>query len=249
MNRKPGMGGGRIFFFAAGIVLAALLLPAGAARGDYIYQIDNNDFGAGAMNVSDTSETRDNWMGNLFTVAAGAETITHVYFQAGDYTSTITVGIYTDNGDANPPQAATLVYQEDFTMAPNTLNDFALTAPPVLTAGDKMVVGILIGNVPGDKYPYAISSNTDLGRSNWDRDFSVAKGDPEDYAMTIGDLSKAVPTDQPLIPGGWNPGVDSGCSTAGIRAEGVPEPATLSLLGLGAGAAAFLRRRRAASAV
>jgi hypothetical protein len=245
MDRDLRTSGRRIFLFVAGIALATLLLPAGAARGGFMYQIDNNDFGAGAMNVSDTSETRDNWMGNLFTVAAGGETITHVYFQAGNYTSTVTVGIYTDNGDPTPPKAASLVYQEDFTMAPNVLNDFVLTTPPVLTAGDKMVVGILVGNVPGDQYPYAISSNTDLGRSNWDRDFSTAKGDPTDYPMGIGDLSMAVPTDQQLIPGGWNPGVDSGCSTAGIRAFGTPEPATLLLLGLGAGMA-LLRRRRAA---
>jgi len=106
-----------------------------------------------------------------------------------------------------------------------------------------MVVGVLIANVPGDKYPYALDSQTALGRSYWDRDFSLAKGDPSDYPMSITDLSKAVATNQLITPMSWRPS-DYNCNTAGIRALGVPlpEPASLSLLALGG--LALLRRRR-----
>ena len=41
------------------------------------YQLDNNTIQT-ALNVSDGTETRDNWFGNVFTVVSGATQITRV---------------------------------------------------------------------------------------------------------------------------------------------------------------------------
>jgi hypothetical protein len=219
----------RFLRVAAGVLICCLV-SATMVQAGTVYQIDDGNFTT-SMNVSDTSETRDNWIGNIFTIQAGAEKITDVYFQATSDVFPMTVGIYKDNGDATPPQAATLVYQQTFTPTASTLNDLVLSTPVVFAPGDKMVVGVLISQVPGSKYPYAISAGTNLGRSDWDRNYSTALGDPTDYPMSIGDISKAVPTSQALIPTGWVPSNDS-CNTAGIRAYGVavPEPGTLALL-------------------
>jgi len=220
--------------------LAVMLLLNVTAQATFTYQIDNNVFDS-SMNVSDTSETRDNWIGNVFTIQAGAEKITHVQFHAND-SWPVTLGIYRDNGDGTPPQAATLLYQQNFTSTASAWNDIVLTTPQVLAAGDKMVVGIFAAAVPGDKYPYSVSKDTTLGRSYWDRNYSTALGDPSNYPMNMTDLSKAVGTNQALIPGGWVPANDN-CSTVGIRAVGevVPEPASLCLLAL---SGLMLRRKR-----
>jgi len=223
-------------------MLALVLSVSTRVNAAVTYQIDNNDFSAGSMNVSDGTETRDNWIGNIFTIQAGAEKITHVLFRSGPDAWPVTVGIYKDNGDATPPKAATLIYQQNFNSAKDTLNDFVLTTPPVLAAGDKMVVGIFAASVPGDKYPYAVSKDTTLGRSYWDRNFSIANGDGADIALSLNDLSKAVATNQLVSPNAWLPS-QYDCNTAGIRALGevVPEPATVGLLVLGG---LLLRRRR-----
>jgi len=234
---------GRLLALCAG---AVLLLAISPVRASVLYQIENADpSGYSGFNCSDVSETRDCWVGNPFTVQAGGETITKVIFfqYSGDATSYAgKLGIYLDNGDATAPQAATLVYQQDFSATVAGMNEFTLTTPVTLAAGDKMIVAIMLPNIGPADFPYVFTGDTTLGRSYWDRDFSIAKGDPVDNPMTIGDLSKAVPTDQALIPGGWNPSANS-CNTIVIRAEGVPEPATMSLLTIG-GLAALIRRRK-----
>jgi len=233
-------------------VLLALLMPSVAgAQAGFLYQLDNGNVGS-QLNASETSEARDNWFGNLFTADARGPIITAVDFQAGSSSYPATLGIYLDNGDANPPQAATLLYSQNFTPVANQLDRIALTTPVTLQPGDQFLVGVLMDGVSGSDYPFANDNSSGGVYSYWDRNFSTALGDPVDHPMAIGDLSMAVDMNHALIPGGWVP-ASSGCNVVMIRAEGVtatPEPATLSLLAagaIGAAVAVFLRRKPAAA--
>jgi len=86
-----------LFRALAAWALLTILVPAGAVWAVVLYQIDDGSFDAGAMNSSDGSEARDNWMGNLFTIVPGGETITQVQFQVADYSRTF----------RSPPTAST----------------------------------------------------------------------------------------------------------------------------------------------
>lgn len=206
------------------ILLTGVLLTFWSALGTQAatYVLDNGSI-AYPLNASETTESRDNWFGNVFTAQGNATVITRVDF--GVFTTTpnsiASVVIYrvTDPG-GNPALGATRLYTQNFTPLTGDgtnafLQQITLTTPVHLNTGDRFLVAILIRNVigapPNDVYPFLLDTSGVAAGTYWDR------SDPNTF--NLDELSQAQPINQPLVAGGWTP-------QAGhifIRAIGVSE--------------------------
>ncbi len=221
--------------------LTTITVPAATT-----YQLDNgtNKY---QMNVSDTTEPHDNWVGNVFTVQAGANRITAIDY--GIYTSSgapnsasvVLYRLWSGSG-GNPALGATRVYTQTFTPRAGDgqywyLDQVTLTTPVDFTVGDKFLVALFMPNVialaPNDKYPFILDTSGVAAGTYWDR------SDPG--LFNLDDLSAAKPINQALVTGGWAP--DPGHIVLRAEAIAVPEPSNIALIGLGAAALVIFRRR------
>jgi hypothetical protein len=223
--------------------IAITQLATFGSWGAITYQLDNNNIST-ALNASDGTENRDNWFANSFVALAGATSITHVDFGVFTTTpnTTAKVVLYriTDPG-GNPALGATRVFTQNFTplVGDNTnafLQGIDLNTPVNFNVGDKFLVSIFIPNVqaapPNDVYPYLLDTSGVAAGTWWDR------SSPNSF--NLDDLTLAKSIDQPLSPGGFNPGPGHMI----IRAVGVvPEPTVAALGGLALASIAILRRR------
>jgi hypothetical protein len=230
--------------FSITLLLGVLLAGLSAQAATLLYQLDNNSIST-ALNASETTEPRDNWFGNVFTVSAAGNEITAVDF--GVFTTTPNssafVSIYRVTGaGGNPALGATRLYTQAFTPLTGDgtnafLQQISLTSPVTLNVGDNFLVSILIRDVigapPHDVYPYLLDTSGNATGTYWDR------SNPN--LFNLDDLSGALPINQPFITGGFSPGAGH----VFIRAEAisVPEPTAFLLCGLGSAAALLLRRR------
>jgi hypothetical protein len=214
------------------VAVATIQIATIGARGDQLYQLDNNAIST-ALNASEGTEPLDNWFGNVFTVQTGATLINRVDF--GIFTTagtTATIAMYKVTGaGGNPALGATLSYTQNFTPLTGDgtnafLQSINLTTPVSYNVGDQFLVSILIRNVianpPNDKYPYLLDTSGVAAGTFWDR--------AAPNAFNLNNLSGAVPINQPLMAGGFNPGPGH----IFIRAFGtvVPEPSVFALSGL-----------------
>jgi hypothetical protein len=223
--------------------LAALQLASVGVHAQLLYQIDNNNI-SGIVNASDGTETLDNWFGNVFTIAPGANLINRVDF--GVFTtspgSVASVSLYKVTGaGGNPALGATRLYTQAFTPLTGDgtnafLQSINLSSPVAFNNGDTFLVSILIRNVigapPNDVYPFVLDTSGSSAGSYWGRSAP--------NTFNIDNLSGVVQTDQALATGGFVPGP----AHTIIRAFGVPEPSTLALAGLGLAGLAFRNRQK-----
>lgn len=230
------------FFLMA---LAGAQLATTGLRADSLYQLDNGSIST-VLNASEGTEPLDNWFGNEFTALAGANLINQVDF--GVFTTTpgsaAFVSIYRVTGaGGNPALGASLLYSQAFTpLTGDGTNAFLqainLTTPVALNVGDTFLVSVLIRNViaapPNDVYPYLLDTSGSATGSYWDRSAP--------NTFNLNNLTGAVPVNQPLTAGGFDPGAGH----VFIRAFGtnsVPEPSTFALCCLAMPAALAFRRR------
>jgi len=225
------------------ITVAAIQLGTVSIKAAATYQLDNNTIST-ALNASDGTEPLDNWFGNVFTVTAGANLITSVDF--GLFTcmpsAIANVILYKVTGaGGNPALGATRVYTQAFTplTGDNTnafLQTIDLTSPVLFNTGDKFLVAILIRNViaapPNDVYPYLLDTSGSAAGSFW------ARANPNTF--NLDNLTGARQVDQPLVSGGYTPGA----AHLIIRANAVPEPGAMALLGLGSALLMIKRRKK-----
>lgn len=206
------------------------------------YLLDNGTVGT-SLNASDTAETRDNWFANEFTAQAGAQIITRVDF----YSFTTTPGTVADvvlyqvtGAGGNPALGATRLFTQAFTPPVGNganvfLTQVQLNAHVTLTPGSQFLVAIFVPNVianpPNDVYPFLLDTSGSAAGSYWDR------SNPNMF--NLDNISGAMPVDQVLAGGTWDPGADHLI----IRAYGIPEPSVGALSGLAVLIAAVFRRR------
>jgi hypothetical protein len=224
------------------LVVAACCLSAGlTAPAVVLYQVDNDGFGGG-MNVSEGTETRDNWVANVFTVVAGGERINRADLRAysGLAGADGKILIYRDpDGDGNPATGSPVrLCTQTFTDLSTGWNQIPLTTPVDLGVGDKVIVAFFIANLPGDQFPFGCDNSPYVAGSWWDRGASGGGG----YNLDV--LTDAVPLNSAHVADGgtWVPS-SNGVNIFLIRAQGVEVPEPASLLVLLLGAAALGRRR------
>jgi len=193
---------------STGIAIALLETPG--ARGQAAnYVLDNGSIST-PLDASDTTEPRDDWFANEFTAQAGANLITRVDF----YSFTTTPGSQADvvlyqvtGAGGNPALGATRVYTQAFTPPTGDgtnsyLTQIKLTGPVAFTVGSEFLVAVFIPDVialpPYDVYPYLLDTSASATGSYWDR--STPK------AFNLDNISGAMPVNQNLAGGAWNPG-------------------------------------------
>ncbi len=203
------------------------------------YQLDNGSISF-QLNASDGTEPLDNWFANEYTALTNANLITQVNF--GVFTtaanSVADVVIYQQGS-----LGFNRVYTQAFTpLTGNGTNAYIqqipLTTPVKLDVGANFLVAVFIQNVialsPNDKYPYLFDTSGVATGTFWDRSAP--------NTFNLDNLSGAVPINQNIAGGTWNPGAGH----VFIRAIGttVPEPSVFALGGLAALGATFLGWRR-----
>jgi hypothetical protein len=230
-------------FLWAGIAiaqLAAVDLQAAAT----VYQLDNGSISI-PINAADGTEPLDSWFANEFTAQANANLITSVayFLSTASPSYPADVVIY----KRTSPLGFTRIYTQPFTpLAGNTIGytvqSITLTTPVQLNVGDNFLLAIFMQGVialpPNDKYPFALDTSGVAAGSFWDRS---APG-----TFNLDDLSGAVPINQNIAGGSWNPGPGH----LFIRAFGtavIPEPSVFALGGLAAAGTALVGCRRRSS--
>jgi hypothetical protein len=222
----------------------AQLAAVGLQAATTAYQLDNG-IASAPINAADGTEPLDTWFANQFTAQPNASLITSVaYFlssAAPSYPADVVIYKQTS------PSGFARVYTQAFTPlggtpAGYTVQSISLTTPVQLNVGDNFLVAIFMQDViaqpPNDKYPFALDSSGVATGSFWNRS---APG-----TFNLDDLSGAVPINQNIAGGSWNPGPGH----VMIRAFGtsvIPEPSVFALADLAAAGmalAGFRRRSR-----
>jgi hypothetical protein len=226
------------------LLIAAATAQLASVRGQStFYQLDNNAIST-VLNASETTEPEDNWFGNVFIALAGGNVITSVDF--GVFTTTpnslASVALYQVTGaGGNPALGATRVYTQAFTpLTGDGTNAFLqtinLASSVTFAPGSQFLVAVMIRNVigapPNDVYPFLLDTSGVATGTWWDR------SSPNTF--NLDNLSGAIPINQAFTPGGFSPGAGHII----IRAVGVPEPATWTLLGSGVVTVIFFQRRK-----
>jgi hypothetical protein len=212
-----------------------------------LYQLDNGMV-AYPINAADGTETLDSWFANEFTAQANANILVSMNFflSSASPSYPADVVIYKQTGPENSPSGFTRIYTQPFTpMAGtplgNTVQSISFTTPVPLNVGDNFLVAVFMRGVvalpPNDKYPWELDTSGNATGTFWARS---APG-----TFNLDDLSGAVPINQNIAGGVWNPGAGH----LMIRAYGtaVPEPSVLALGGLAVAGVALARCRRAAT--
>jgi hypothetical protein len=221
-----------------GSCFAVLLLGLAApARADLIYQLDNGRTNT-AFNNSAVTEAEDNWVANSFRVVPGGEILQSITFGLGLVNSllppgeTVTALLYKGSSLTNPNAGGGL---QLITAATNSVpvvggNLSFLTVPfatPVeLNVGDVFYAALLMRNVPGGAFPWLEDVGPPLGRSFFDVGPSL--GAP----YNVNDTGNAT------VLGGVHPvvGLAQYPDNLFLRVNAtapVPEPSSLTLVGLG----------------
>ncbi len=223
-------------------IAIAQLAAIGVQAATTTYQLDNGTVST-ALNAADGTEPLDSWFANEFTAQTNGNLITSVLYTL--YTASPSyladVVIYKQE-----PLGFTRIYTQAFTPLAGTTSGYtvqsiSLTTPVQLNVGDNFLVAIFMQDVialaPNDKYPWTLDTSGVATGSFWDRS---APG-----TFNLDNLSGAVPINQNIAGGSWNPGAGHLI----IRAFGtaVPEPSVFALSGLAAVGAALLGWRRRSS--
>ena len=222
----------RVRVLRAAVLVAALAFMATGANAGVVYAHDD---GSGESSLGAGGGIKVIWL-NAFTAVAGGNTIESIDIAFGHNGNedpppngtTAIAYLWSDpNDDGNPLDAvleATVAgtVQSSHT---DTFINFALASPVTIGVGEVFFVGF-------QSIDFAVSrdTNSDAGQSWLFTDFGLADLDPTNLAGitgsadTFGNLG---------FPG-----------NALIRANGVPEPASVLLLGAGLGFGVYRRRRR-----
>jgi hypothetical protein len=228
------------------LALIAFQLCSVGVQAQVTYQLDSGT-GANAFNHADGTETTDGWVGNVFPITASGTRINQIDWGYFDNTAgaVAQVVLYKVTGaGGNPALGATRVYTQSFNTLPGAndgnytrIQQIPLTTPQTFSVGDLMLVAIFQANViaapPNDVYPWVQDNSTSSAGSYWDRSTPGT--------FNLDDLSNSRTLDQPFVTGGFAVGAVHPI----IRAEGVPEPSSLILGGIGLGLVARWRRKRA----
>ena len=221
-------------------IAIAQLAAIGVQAATTTYQLDNGTVST-ALNAADGTEPLDSWFANEFTVQTNGSVITSVAYalltSSPSYVADVVIYKQT------ALEGFTRIYTQAFTPLAGTntaytFQSISLTTPVQLAVGDNFLVAIFMQNVialaPNDKYPMTLDSSGVATGSFWDRS---APG-----TFNLDNLTGAVPINQNIAGGSWNPGPGHLI----IRAfSTVPEPSVLALGSLAAvGAALRWWRRR-----
>jgi hypothetical protein len=242
----------------AGILGLALASPvtAGSAHlsgvtfssPDPQYQIDNGqiDFGGGTIlgfnNTLGTETTpngaEDNWVGNVFTAVSGANLLTSIAWLPGfisDGTAlpplTVTAALYTGAPGAGLTLVSGSVNTVTLSTTPITFVNVPFAATQFVATGQVFTAALLIDNVPGNIFPFVLDTSGDSTGSYYD--VSNPVGSVNSYNLSSPNFPTLNGVDYPgQPPGSSNTGGTLGHTLLRVNAV-VPEPGSLSLLGLG----------------
>jgi hypothetical protein len=225
-------------------IAIAQLAAAGLKAATTAYQLDNG-IPSAPINAADGTEPLDSWFANEFTAQTNGNLITSVayFLSTASPSYPADVVIYKQTS----PLGFTRLYTQAFTpLAGNTIGytvqSITLNAPVQLNVGDNFLVAIFMQDVialpPNDKYPFALDTSGVATGSFWDRS---APG-----TFNLDNISGAVPINQNIAGGSWNPGPGH----VMIRAFGtavIPEPSVFALGSLAAAGTALVGCRRRSS--
>ena len=228
--------------FWTGTAIAQLAV-AGLQAAGTVYQLDNGIVSY-PLNAADGTEPLDTWFANEFTAQPNGNVIASVAFflSSASPSYPADVVIYKETS----PLSFARIYTQAFTPQAGTpigytVQSITLNTPVQLNVGDNFLVAIFMQDViaqpPNDKYPFTLDTSGVAAGSFWDRS---APG-----TFNLDDLSGAVPVDQNIAGGSWNPG--PGHLMIRAFSAVVPEPSVLGLGGLAAAGAALAWRRRRSS--
>lgn len=236
------------------VALLCLACTYSAAFAQITYQIDNGALATGFNNTLGTetsfNQAEDNWVGNVFTAAAGGSRLDSITFETfSDLNAStlpspfITAALYL----GSPGSGLTLVSGSVNTVALNASGLSFVTVPfltpQLVGSGQVFTAALLIDNVPSSVFPFAGDSSGVSTNSFYD--ISQPVGSVGIYDMA----SPNHPTPNGATYFGQPAGAtNTNASTTILRVNAVrvvPEPDSLAVfVGLSVGGASLLLRRR-----
>ena len=219
------------------------------------YQIDNGQFVSGGFvtgfnntlgTETTSNQAEDNWVGNVFTARAGANFLTSISWLPG----------FNENGGALPTLSVTAaavhrhpgagltlvagsVNTVTLSTTPGTFVDVPFAARQFVATGQVFTAALLIDNVPNNIFPFILDTS------------GISTGSYYDVSSPVGSVNSynLASPNFPTLNGTTYPGQPSGATNTSpghtvLRVNAVPEPASLTLLGLGAVSLIGYRWRR-----